>query len=85
MKLPIPVDRFVKATKGAVAAGCPACGAYGKTVLCGPATKARIVCAAGCEKHYPPGTDMSDPAMHTSGCERHWTVEATNDGRDKHA
>lgn len=36
MKLPIPVDRFVKAALGATAGGCPQCGAHGKNVLCGP-------------------------------------------------
>ena len=35
MKLPMLVDRFVKAVKGFVAAGCPNCGATGNNVLCG--------------------------------------------------
>lgn len=35
MKLPMPIERFVAATKGLVAAGCPSCGATGDDILCG--------------------------------------------------
>lgn len=41
MKLPIPIGRAVQAMRGFVAAGCPACGAHGKSVMCGPSPKAR--------------------------------------------
>jgi len=37
MPLPIPIERAVLVMKGAVAAGCPQCHAYGANVLCGPA------------------------------------------------
>ena len=35
--LPMPIRRFVIATRGAAAAGCPECRAYGNDVLLGPA------------------------------------------------
>jgi hypothetical protein len=36
MKLPMEIRRAVRAMKGFVAAGCPACGAHGRSVMCGP-------------------------------------------------
>lgn len=39
LKLPMPIDRAVKAMRGFVAAGCPGCGAHGKSVLCGKPPK----------------------------------------------
>ena len=36
MPLPMPIKRAVTVMKGAVAAGCPNCGAFGKAVLVGP-------------------------------------------------
>jgi hypothetical protein len=39
MKLPMPIERALKAMKGAVAGGCPKCGAHGLSVICGPARK----------------------------------------------
>ena len=36
IKIPMGLDRFVKALNGCVAAGCPQCGAEGNAVICGP-------------------------------------------------
>lgn len=36
MPLPMPIDRAIKVMRGAVAAGCPKCGAHGSAVICGP-------------------------------------------------
>ena len=40
-KLPMSIGRIVTAMKGAVAAGCPKCGAHGKAVMVGPAPRPR--------------------------------------------
>lgn len=36
MPLPMPLKRAIKVMDGIVAAGCPQCGASGRSVLCGP-------------------------------------------------
>lgn len=36
LRLPMPIDRDVRAMKGFVAAGCPVCGSHGASVICGP-------------------------------------------------
>jgi hypothetical protein len=40
IRLPMPIKRAIIAMKGSVAAGCPACGAHGPNVLCGPTPRA---------------------------------------------
>jgi hypothetical protein len=55
VKIPIPLDRFILAVKGWTAAGCPACGAYGDQVLCGPAPTT------------PRTTHARDPQVQPSG------------------
>jgi hypothetical protein len=49
LKLPMLIDRAVRAMKGFVAAGCPACGAHGSAVLCGPKSTAGTAVKAGNE------------------------------------
>ena len=39
LPLPMLIERAVTVMKGAVAAGCPNCRAFGLNVLCGPATR----------------------------------------------
>lgn len=40
--LPMPIDKFVRLTKRHADAGCPSCGANGRSdVLCGPAPRKR--------------------------------------------
>jgi Zn finger protein HypA/HybF involved in hydrogenase expression len=36
---PLPIDRFITITRGAIADGCPACGAHGRDVICGKAVR----------------------------------------------
>ena len=33
LRMPMPVDRFVKVVRALAVVGCPACGAHGKDVL----------------------------------------------------
>jgi hypothetical protein len=40
LRLPMPLDRFATYLTGVAAAGCPACGAHNRAVLCGPASSA---------------------------------------------
>ena len=42
VKLPMVLDRFAKACKGFVAAGCPECGATGNDIICGTPHKNQI-------------------------------------------
>lgn len=39
LKVPMSINRFLKASEGIVAAGCPKCGAHGENVLCGRARR----------------------------------------------
>jgi hypothetical protein len=48
MKLPMLIDRAVKAMRGFVAAGCPSCGAFGNAVICGPAPAVDAVPESSC-------------------------------------
>lgn len=47
LKLPMPMGRFTVALRGFSAAGCPACGAHGREVLCGPAVAATSLDVVG--------------------------------------
>lgn len=40
LKLPMPVKRALVAMRGFCAAGCPACGAHGQSVICGAGPQA---------------------------------------------
>lgn len=42
MRLPMPFERALKVMKGAVAGGCPQCGAFGRHVICGAAPVAEL-------------------------------------------
>lgn len=62
LRLPMALDRFAAFLEGVAAAGCPACGAHGDAVLCGPRSNTTQGAGKASDRAHTPTKAGSIPA-----------------------